>query len=161
MQPAMSTWRRHLEPYTRPLLFAWFRATRGMTLGVRGMATDAEGRVLLVEHTYVHGWHLPGGGVDRGERPDQAAAREMVEEAGVRPTAPPVLLSIHDNGANFRGDHVLLYRITAWEPVAATSRGEIVRTGWFAPDSLPEGTTRATRARLAEVFAGAAVDPRW
>jgi ADP-ribose pyrophosphatase YjhB (NUDIX family) len=38
-----------------------------MTLGVRGVATDGEGRVLLVKHTYViAGWWLPGGGVEQG-----------------------------------------------------------------------------------------------
>jgi hypothetical protein len=31
-----------------------------MTLGVRGVAIDSAGRVLLVKHTYLHGWWLPG-----------------------------------------------------------------------------------------------------
>ena len=54
-----------IEPFTRPLFFAWSRISRGMTLGVRGVAIDADGQVLLVKHTYLHGWWLPGGGVDR------------------------------------------------------------------------------------------------
>src|SRR5690606_8107006 len=70
------TWRRRLEPLTRPFFFAVSRLTRGMTLGVRGVAFDPEGRVLLVEHTYLEGWWLPGGGVDRGETAQQAVRSE-------------------------------------------------------------------------------------
>ena len=49
----MTTWRTRIEPFTRPVFFAVSRMRRGMTLGVRGLATDAEGRVLLVKHTYL------------------------------------------------------------------------------------------------------------
>jgi len=38
---------------------------------------------------------------------------------------------------------------------------EIIGHGFFAPDALPEGATRGTRARLAEVFGGAPVSERW
>jgi hypothetical protein len=34
---------------------------------------------------------------------------------------------------------------------------EIAAPGFFAPGALPEGTSRATRARIAEVFGGAKV----
>jgi hypothetical protein len=44
-------WRRRVEPFTRPLVYAWFRWRRGLTIGVRGVVTDVEGRVLLVQHT--------------------------------------------------------------------------------------------------------------
>ena len=157
----MSTWKRRVEPWTRPLVRTWARTARGMTLGVRGLVTDADGRVLLIEHTYVSGWHLPGGGVDRGESTEAALVRELVEEAGVRAIGRPRLVSIHDNGAKFPGDHVLLYRVTEWEPVEATSRVEIRQVAFFPRRELPEGVTPGTRRRIAEVFGGAASDPRW
>ena len=49
----MTTWRTRIEPFTRPVFFAVSRMRRGMTLGVRGLAVDSEGRVLLVKHTYL------------------------------------------------------------------------------------------------------------
>jgi 8-oxo-dGTP pyrophosphatase MutT (NUDIX family) len=125
------------------------------------VVTDGEGRVLLLEHTYVHGWHLPGGGVDQGESCEAAVVRELVEEAGIRALERPVLLSVHDNGASFPGDHVLLFRIDRWTRTEATARNEITRTGFFDPRDLPPGVTRGTRARLAEVFGGTAPDARW
>jgi 8-oxo-dGTP pyrophosphatase MutT (NUDIX family) len=154
-------WRRRVEPFYRQLFFAYARWRRGMTLGVRGVVTDSDGRVLLIQHTYIPGWHLPGGGVDRGETTEAALVRELVEEAGVQVAEPPRLLSVHSNERYFRGDHVLVYRVGAWEPCAATSRGEIHEVGWFAPDALPDGTSRATRARIREAMSGGPAATAW
>ena len=85
-------WQRRLTPILQPLYRVYSRFSRGMTLGVRGLVLNGAGEVLLVEHTYLAGWHMPGGGVERGETGEEALARELVEEAGVRLTAPPVLL---------------------------------------------------------------------
>lgn len=161
MTSAPTPWRARIEPVTRPLFFAVSRATRGMTLGVRGVATDDEGRVLLVRHTYLNGWWLPGGGVDRGETCQDAVVREMREETGLIATAPPRLISVHSNERFFRGDHVLVFAIDAFELGDRTSHGEIAETGWFAPEGLPADAHRATRARVAEIFGGAVPDPRW
>jgi ADP-ribose pyrophosphatase YjhB (NUDIX family) len=154
---------RRLEPLARPLLHAYARWTRAMTLGVRGLVRDGEGRVLLIKHTYVSGWHMPGGGVERGETCEHALAREMIEEAGVELTGPPRLRSIHSSEANFRGDHILFFEVGEWRAVKATSRGEIAALGWFAPDALPEDTTTGTRRRITEaLFEGEApADPIW
>ena len=158
---AMTTWRASIEPFTRPLFFAWSRISRGMTLGVRGVAVDGEGRVLLVKHTYLHGWWLPGGGVERGQFCEDALAREMREEAGVVIEGRPALVSVHSNERFFRGDHVLVYRIDRFTLTDRTSRGEIAEVGWFDPAVLPEDTHRATRDRLGEIFGGAECATSW
>jgi ADP-ribose pyrophosphatase YjhB (NUDIX family) len=148
-------WRRRLSPFLQPLYRLYARLSRGMTLGVRGVVLNEAGQVLLVEHTYVDGWHLPGGGVELGETTEAALARELVEEAGVAVVGRPTLVTVHSNLGTFRGDHVLLYRVEAWTPCQATSRGEILQVGWFAPEALPHGTTGSTRRRVAEALANA------
>ena len=70
---------------------------RGVTLGVRAAVFDAEGRVFLVKHSYMPGWYLPGGGVDRGETMRQALERELMEEAGIRLTGPAMLFGLYLN----------------------------------------------------------------
>lgn len=157
----MTTWRTRIEPFTRPLFFAHARASRGMTLGVRGVAVDAGGRVLLVKHTYLHGWWLPGGGVERGQTAEDALIREMREEAGLIVEGRPALVSVHANERHFRGDHVLVYRIDRFALTDRTSHGEIADIGWFEVDALPDDAHRATRARLQEVFGGVEVNPVW
>jgi 8-oxo-dGTP pyrophosphatase MutT (NUDIX family) len=140
---------------------AFFSLTRSLTLGVRGVVTDADGKVLLLRHTYTPGWHFPGGGVERGETSQLALLREMKEEAGIIPRGTPRLVSVHFNHANHPNDHVLVYRIDAWERVEATQRGEIAEVGFYDPKSPPEGVTGGTARRLAEIFGGVAVSEAW
>lgn len=155
------SWRRRVEPIIRPAFHVWSRLIRGMTLGVRGLVLDGDGRVLLIKHTYLPGWYMPGGGIERGETAETALARELVEEAGVRMTGRARLVSFHSNHIKFPGDHVLIYRVDAWEHCEATSRGEIEETGWFAPDALPADITSATRRRIEEALGGAEPHPEW
>lgn len=56
-------------------------ATPRVAAGV--LFRDEAGRVLLVKPTYKDGWDLPGGYVEIGESPKQAAIREVREELGV------------------------------------------------------------------------------
>ncbi len=138
------------------------RFRRTARLGVRGVVGDGAGRVLLVRHTYLPGWYLPGGGVDAGETAAEAFAREVEEETGVRLAAPPRLVGLHLNLRAGRRDHVAFFvaEAEAGARLAGPSR-EIAELGFFALDALPEGVTPATRRRLDEVFAGAAAGREW
>ncbi|MFZ9500262.1 MAG: NUDIX domain-containing protein [Beijerinckiaceae bacterium] len=142
-------------------MHVWFRFARPMTLGVRAVVAR-EGRVLLVRHTYVSGWHLPGGGVEKGETAAQALAREVEEEGAVRLTGTPALHGLFFNRRASPRDHVLVYVALDFEVLGRRAPDiEIAEAAFFPLDALPEGVSQATRARLGEVFGGAPVDPYW
>lgn len=130
----------------------WFRLSRPMTLGVRGVVQDSEGQVLLLKHTYTAGWHFPGGGVERGEPAETALEREMLEEAGIQITERPSLHGVFSNHDIFRNDHVLVFRIRDYRETEPTSVNEIAEIGWFDPADIPDDTTPGTRARLHEII---------
>jgi ADP-ribose pyrophosphatase YjhB (NUDIX family) len=133
-----------------------------LTLGVRGVVLDHQNQVFLIRHTYVAGWHLPGGGVETGETALEALDRELREEACIAIDATPDLSGIFFNNRISRRDHVLVYvirRFTVLE-VKRPDR-EIAEAGFFPLDQLPEGTTVATRNRLAEILEGQPVSANW
>jgi len=54
---------------------------------------DDADRILLVQPTYKDHWDIPGGYVETGETPAQAAAREVREELGIQPAVGPLLVA--------------------------------------------------------------------
>ncbi len=146
----------------RPLARLYWRVTRPLTMGVRGLVRDAEGRVLLVRHSYTPGWYLPGGGVERSETVLTSLKRELDEEVGVMLRAEPKFVGLYANFREFKSDHVALFLIEAGsyekEP---RPNFEIAEAGFFALDALPADTTRGTRARLMEIAEGVPPPELW
>jgi ADP-ribose pyrophosphatase YjhB (NUDIX family) len=129
----------------------YWRWRRGLTLGVRGIVIDSDGRILLVRQTYTRGWTLPGGGVEFRESLDQGLARELDEEAGIAIDGDPELMGIYDNRSEFPGDHVAMYVVRHWHRSRATTPNlEIAETGFFHPDALPESINAGARRRIEE-----------
>jgi len=145
----------------RFLLHPFWRLTRGLTLGVRGVAVDSLGRVLLVRHTYYPGWHFPGGGVERDETVYSALSRELLEEAGVVVMGEPKLHGIFANFANFKSDHIAVFIVETWHQYDWKKSAEIADKRMFALDDLPENVTPGTRRRLAEIFEHARKAQSW
>ncbi len=147
----------------RRLFHTWFLLRRPMTLGVRAVVLDEKaGTVFLVRHTYVPGWHFPGGGVETGETFGQALAKELSEEGNIELTGPAELFALYMNAHASRRDHVALYVCRNWRQTAPKLPDrEIAEAGFFALDRLPEGTTASTRQRLKEIVEGVALPETW
>jgi 8-oxo-dGTP pyrophosphatase MutT (NUDIX family) len=154
--------RKRFEPLLRRAFHLYWRFARGMTLGVRAVVLDGDNRVFLVRHSYVAGWHLPGGGVEVGETFRDALARELVEEGRIELAGEPVLHGVFLNSHVSPRDHVAVYLVRHFrQDRLPLPNREIVECGFFAPNALPAETTGGTRLRIAEVLEGRAPMATW
>jgi len=151
-----------LEPVMRRVFHAYWRFARAATLGVRGLVIDGEDRIFLIRHSYVRGWHLPGGGVETAETLLAALTRELREEGNIELTAPPSLYGMYFNRRASKRDHVALFVVRDFRQSGPPKPNfEIAEAGFFARDNLPAGTTEGTRARITEVFDGKPAAEFW
>jgi 8-oxo-dGTP pyrophosphatase MutT (NUDIX family) len=151
-----------VEQALRCAMHVYWRFARGLTLGVRALVIDDARRVFLVRHTYVRGWHLPGGGVEPGETLHVALARELLEEGNIELTGPPLLHGMFFNTRYSRRDHIACFVVHSFSQAAPPAPNrEIAASRFFALDELPGDTGAATRARIAEVLLGAPVSELW
>jgi 8-oxo-dGTP pyrophosphatase MutT (NUDIX family) len=154
--------RKRLEPALRRIFHLYWRFARGMTLGVRGVVLDDDNRVFLVKHSYVSGWHLPGGGVEVGETLGDALRRELLEEGRIEVLDEPPLHGVFLNSHVSRRDHVAVYLIRHFsQDRLPEPNREIVACGFFDSGALPAETTEGTRLRIAEVLENRAPLSTW
>ena len=154
--------RHTFEPVLRRLFHLYWRFARGMTLGVRGVVLDGDAKVFLVRHSYVSGWHLPGGGVEVGETFGDALRRELMEEGRIEVAGEPALHGLFFNSHVSRRDHVAVYVVRHFrQDRMPEANHEIVACGFFEAGALPDGTTEGTRLRIEEVLDGKAPIATW
>jgi 8-oxo-dGTP diphosphatase len=131
------------------------RADRIQRFGAYGLVTDPAGRILLARITqgYPGGgqWHLPGGGTDYGETPEQAVLRELYEETSQQGRLAGLISVGHRYDPAALGPegvpldwHVIrvVYRVEVDEPVPASvteaAGGSTDRASWFTPAEVAE-----------------------
>lgn len=115
-----------------------------------GVYVEQDEKVLLVRRVMEPArgqWTLPGGFLDAGEDPEEAAARECLEETGLQ-VAITGLWDVFPGQEHERGAHlVIIYRgrvITG--DLAAGDDAD--RAAFFGRDDLPPLAFRATRRVL-------------
>ncbi len=152
----------------RPLIDLAYRLRRRAmalvgwrTRGVKVMAFDASGRVLLVRHRYGRSdlWMLPGGGIARGEAPIAAALRELMEETGCRWMRP----RSSDDGTRAPRDGAIRYGSSVARPPTRhrSMASNSPRRASSPPDALPAAASPATRRRVDELLGRSVSDGRW
>jgi 8-oxo-dGTP diphosphatase len=105
------------------------------------------GRILLQRQPPGHGWSVPGGLLERGERPAFGAARELFEEAGVR-VNPDDLTALNPNVIVHTGGRWIDCVFETYVPADTqftVDGGEVLEAGWHRLDSLPPLTIPTAR----------------
>jgi ADP-ribose pyrophosphatase YjhB (NUDIX family) len=158
----LASLRERFEPALRRVFHVYWRFARGLTMGVRAVVIDSDERVFLVKHSYVAGWHLPGGGVEVGETVRDALTRELIEEGRIEVLGEPQLHGLFFNVHISPRDHVAVFVVRKFQQDRMPEPNrEIAACGFFDPDKLPAETTLGTRLRIAEVLDGKAPIATW
>jgi len=92
-------------------------------------------QILLVKLTYqrFHPWGLPGGSLDHGEQPGDAAVREMFEETGIALEIEKLLLV-----KSWKPDRVGMYYLCRIKEGEFQPSEEVSEIGYFSKDNLPD-----------------------
>lgn len=133
-----------------PIKWYWKRFNI-KTQGVRVMIVN-DNSLVLVRHWYNSLWVMPGGGIKRYETPEQAAIREIKEELGFDVGQLDYKLGTYANTKEGKNDTVHCFVVALDErPILRKKFNlEVSDVVWTPFDQLPQGTSAATRARLAE-----------
>src|SRR5512145_607252 len=96
---------------------------------------NGQKQILLVKLTYqrFHPWGIPGGGLDYGEQPDEAAVRELFEETGMKVEVKKLLFIKTWVPARIGMYYLCRIREGEFQP-----SDEVSECGFFSKDNLPD-----------------------
>ncbi len=107
------------------------------SLGAFAIIFDEQGRVLLCHRRDMDIWNLPGGGVESGELPTDAAAREVLEETGLEVVVER-LVGVY---GKFSRDELVFTFTCQVVGGELTETDESDACEYFPVDSIPAKTT--------------------
>jgi NAD+ diphosphatase len=135
-------------------LRCWWIVRRPSTSGVK-VVLRRDDDVLLVRHTYGRRseWDLPGGFLNAGEDPQDAALRETAEELGLSAQRPVALGATLVRGGGRRDmRHGFAADVDPAGAGLDVDEGEIAQARWFPHDALPLETSDYTRRMVARAY---------
>lgn len=128
----------------------WF-IFRPQTRGVKCIISH-NSEILFLRHTYGNNnWNFPGGGIKKGEEPEDAAKREVKEEVGL------TLINIREVGnfssvLEYKKDMVRVFAAEATNRNVKLQEAEIMDCGWYQISSLPEKLSITAKRSLELYF---------
>ena len=146
--------KRIFKPLSKIAYFTltlWWDITKPTIVGVRLLLVQ-DRSVVLVKHIYQRDWFLPGGRVERGETPEQAARREGTEELGAILGALN-LVGIFTNLKEGKTDHIVVFACEDFT-LSGLTDAEIDQFGIFPQERLPDGVSPSSRRRIQDYFSG-------
>lgn len=129
---------RHLPRIGFPLARAWWFIRRPKKYGSK-ILVENNGKFLLVKISYAHkSWTIPGGGMKRGESAEEAALREIQEEADINLTGVTKIGEYKSNLYHTKDTVYCFYAETSSDYLEPDGV-EILEAKWFSRDELPDG----------------------
>jgi ADP-ribose pyrophosphatase YjhB (NUDIX family) len=138
-----------------------FRLLDIETRGAKVMVFNGAGELLLIRNSYgpTHLFVLPGGGINRGEMPEAAAAREVKEEVGLE-VAAVQFVACYSNRSEGHRDTIHLFTARA-DGVPQADAMEVAEALFCALDALPKSVSEATLRRIDELAGRRPRDGSW
>jgi ADP-ribose pyrophosphatase YjhB (NUDIX family) len=130
-----------------------------LKIAVNGIVVNQFGQVLIMKRDDTRTWAIPGGALESGELPPEAAAREVEEETGQR-VHPVRLVGLYHWRSRLTDQLAFSFR-------CLPAGGEITRTeeslaaGFVAPDKLPRSILKLHRARIEQGLSHQGGPPYW
>ncbi len=104
-----------------------------------------EGKVLIAKRIRPPLWSLPGGRIEPGESPEEAAARELKEETGVEAEIVGLAgereVTLKDEGGGIAARFRIFAYAARWRAGEAKPGPEASEVAWVDPEALPDYKT--------------------
>ncbi|MDD2807086.1 MAG: NUDIX domain-containing protein [Patescibacteria group bacterium] len=126
--------------------FYWF-IFRPKTTGVKVIVKYNED-VLMIKNAYGKSiWTFPGGAVEKSELPEDAAAREVMEEVGIKVSGVKKIGQLL-NTREYKKDTIYCYVAITTGKTVQTDPNEIRECKWFNKNKLPSEISSIAREAI-------------